>query len=88
MGRRRRAVGLRSDRGESGESARLRQLGKDIGGELRDRVGIGIDPGREIEERFGRAGKEFPGRIEVAAMDKRRKIEEVPWPRRSRFLLC
>ena len=57
MGRRRDAIGFGRDRDQPGERLGLRQARENIGLKLRDRVVIGIDPGRQVEERFGRAGK-------------------------------
>ena len=37
----------------------------------RQRIGIGIDPGREVDERFGRAREQAPGGAEIAAMQQR-----------------
>ena len=36
--------------------------------DLRQRIGIGVDAGREIDPRLGRAGKQAPRGVEIAAM--------------------
>ena len=40
----------------------------------RNRIGMGIDPGRKVDERFRRAGKQQPRGAEIAAMRERRRI--------------
>ena len=47
----------RFSRNQAGERLRLRQARQNLVLKLRDRVVVRIDPGRQVEERFGRAGK-------------------------------
>ena len=70
MGLGRSAVGLgRGARQRLSISGR-RQPRKHIARKAPHRVRIGIDPGREVDERFRRAGKTAPGGTEIAAVIK------------------
>jgi hypothetical protein len=64
-------IGARRGCRDGGGGSRLRQAGKQIGGKTRQRIWIGIDPGREVDEWFGRAREQAPGGTEIAAMQQR-----------------
>ena len=67
---RRSAVGARRSSRKRGNGRRIRQAGEQIRRKSRDWVGFGIDPGREVDERFRRAGKQAPGGAKIAAMQQ------------------
>ena len=62
------AIGARRGCRDCGGGSRLRQTGEQIGRKTRQRIGIGIDPGREVDEWFRCAREQAPGGIEIAAM--------------------
>ena len=47
---------------------RRRQPGQRSGARPRHRIGYGVDPGRQVDERFRRAGKQPPRGAEIAAV--------------------
>ena len=65
-----RAVGPRGRRSKRGNRGRIRQARQQIRRKSRDWVGFGVDPGREVDERFRRAGKQAPGGAKIAAMQQ------------------
>ncbi len=71
VARRRCAIALRRHRGEPPDMGAIRQPLEQGGRKLRHRIGVGIDPGREIDERFGGVRKHLPRRGQIAAMRER-----------------
>ncbi len=74
MGRRGSPIGPRRNGGQPVERSRLGQPGEQVGAQLRDRIRIGIDPGRQVDERFRGAREQKPRGAEIAAMLDRRRI--------------
>ena len=68
---RRRAIGLRGDRGKLANAGTVRQPGENFVRQRRQRVGVGIDPGRQIDEWFGRAVEHPPRRGELPTVGER-----------------
>ncbi len=71
MGRGRRTVGPCRDLREPFERGPVRQPGEQIGGQFRQRIGIRIDPGRQVDERFRSAREQAPRGAEIAAVNER-----------------
>ena len=71
MIRRRRAIGLRRDRGQRPDAGAVGQPGEDFGGQRGQGIRTGIDPGRQIDEWFGCARKHAPRGVELAAVGER-----------------
>ena len=69
----RRAIGARRRDGEPLQCDRFRQAGEYVGREPGDRVGMRIDPGREVDKWFGGAPKQQPRRGDIAAVRQRRE---------------
>ncbi len=71
MGGRRRAIGLCGCRRQQSHGRGFRQPAEQFGRQVRQRIGIGIDPGRKVDERFRRVRKQAPGGAKIAAMQER-----------------